>query len=120
MKRNWDLIRKILLAVEDLPTPQQVVTASDIKGTAPEVVNYHLQLLKEAGLVKGSCSNYLDGSTECHISQLTWNGHEFLDAIRNQTAWHKTLTVLRDKGLDLSFDTIKAAAAQVAASVIGG
>lgn len=118
MKRNWELIRKIMLAVEDLASTQQVVSGDDIKGYASEVVSYHIQLLKEAGLVKASCSNSLDSGVECMASQLTWQGHEFLDKVRSPGMWNKTLAVLRDKGLDLSFDTIKAAAAHVATSII--
>lgn len=72
MKRNWELIRQILLAVEQLAVEEQAVAANDIPGFAPEVVNYHLQLLNDAGLVKGSCSTYLDGRVECFARQLTW------------------------------------------------
>lgn len=120
MKRDWELIRKIMLAIEDLASTQQQVGEGDIKGYAPEVVSYHIMLLGQASLVKASCHKALGSNVVCNASHLTWQGHEFLDKIRNQSMWNKTLMVLRDKGLDLSFDTIKAAAASVATSLITG
>lgn len=118
MKRNWELIRKILVAIENLETIQQAVADTDIAGYAPEVVSYHMMLLYEAKLIKASCHSPSGGVVTCNASQLTWAGHEFSDKIRSQGMWNKTLVFLRDKGIDLSFDTIKAAAAQVASNII--
>lgn len=38
---------------------------------------------------------------------LTWLGHEFLDKIRNETAWNKIKNIVKSKGVDMSFDVIK-------------
>jgi hypothetical protein len=38
---------------------------------------------------------------------LTWDGHEFLDAIRNDTVWNKTKRVIADKGGSIPFDVLK-------------
>ncbi|WP_019518458.1 DUF2513 domain-containing protein [Aggregatibacter actinomycetemcomitans] len=46
---------------------------------------------------------------------LTWQGHEFLDKIRNDSVWNKVKSTVQSKSLDLSFDVIK----QVATALIG-
>lgn len=37
-------------------------------------------------------------------------GHEFLDNIRSDTNWNKIKTLIKSKGGELTFETIKAAA----------
>lgn len=118
MKRDWELVRKILIAVEELQGHAQQVDGTSIAGYDAPLVSYHIYLLKEAGLLEATCSSYLGEPRKCCAFELTWPGHEFLDQIRSQTVWNKTVGLLREKGLDLSFSTIKAAAAAVAKSLI--
>ena len=108
MKRDWDLVRKTLLAVEALGDARGVVESID--GVDSENLSHHLRLLIEAGLMHGDCSQGLDGPLRCYATSLTWDGHEFLDKIRADTMWNKVKTIGREKGLTLSFDVIKAAA----------
>lgn len=118
MKRDWELVRKILIAVEEIQGQDQQVDGSSIPGYDSPQVSYHIYLLKEAGLLEATCSSYLNEPRACFAFELTWEGHEFLDQIRSKTIWNKTVGMLREKGLDLSFATIKAAAGAVAASLI--
>jgi hypothetical protein len=41
---------------------------------------------------------------------LTWDGHEFLSAVRNDTVWKKTLGVIKEHGGGLPFDVLKTVA----------
>lgn len=92
MKRDMDLIRDLLLHIESDPlfdgqhwvTP---ATPSDmgISGHSMEEIAYHLSLLIDAGYVKGQHAMLIPT-----ISQLTWDGHEFLDNVRDRDIWHKT------------------------------
>ncbi|RMP22160.1 hypothetical protein ALQ25_01763 [Pseudomonas coronafaciens pv. atropurpurea] len=118
MKRDWDLIRLILIAVEDTDDAGQAVSDKDIPGHDPALVAYQIRLLKEAGLVDAHCVKYASEPGESFVFSLTWEGHEFLDQIKSKTLWNKTVGVIQEKGLDLSFSTIKAAAAAVAKSLI--
>ncbi|TCP18094.1 uncharacterized protein DUF2513 [Nicoletella semolina] len=52
MKRNWDLIRKILLKLEDKADNTSWLESSDIKGYDYCTVAYHYGLLTEAQLIK--------------------------------------------------------------------
>ena len=57
-----------------------------------EEVAYHVTMLVEDGFVKGNVAGEMPV-----ISKLTWQGHEFLDDIRDQDIWDKTKE--RAKGL---------------------
>lgn len=119
MKRDWELVRKILIAVEEIQGHDQQVSGDDVAGYDAALVSYHIYLLKEAGLLEATCSSYLNEPRACFAFELTWEGHEFLDQIRSKTVWNKTVGLLREKGLDLSFSTIKVAAGAVAKTLIG-
>lgn len=91
MKRDWDLIREILIAVEDTSR----LTANSIASYDAETVSYHIQLLNQSNLVRNNL--------------LTWEGHEFLDKIRQQSAWNRIKGTIKNKGLDLSYEALKIA-----------
>ena len=50
------------------------------------------------------------GQFDFYVTGLTWQGHEFLDKIRNDTLWQKVKATVQSKSLDLSFDVIKTVA----------
>ena len=106
MQRNWDIIRKILLAVEALPTEDSEINSTEFQDINSESVAYHMRLLLDAGLIVGSCRDAV-GPPLCRARHLTWEGHEFLDKIRNESIWRKIKANARDKGIDLSFTVIK-------------
>lgn len=112
MKRDWDLIRKILTDLEALGDSRSVLRSHEVEGWSEEAVAYHMQLLLESGLVRGSCSSPLGGATSCHLVAMTWEGHEFLDKIRSQSTWNAVKKIASEKGLALSFEVVKLAAAQ--------
>lgn len=58
------------------------------------------------------------GPPFCHATRLTWEGHEFLDKIKNESIWKKVKATARSKGVDLSFTVIKDIAKALIASVI--
>jgi hypothetical protein len=120
MKRDWELVREILIAVESIDNHRHVVSEGDLPAYDGQVVSDHIYLLQQAGLVTGTCRSPLGSPRSCEARELTWAGHEFLDNVRSQTVWKKTRSLLQEKGLDLTFDTIKAAAGAVASSILGG
>jgi hypothetical protein len=100
MKRDMELVRDILIQIEGNPIldglrwvhfdkAEEVCTT----GNSYKEVAYHLTLLVEAGLVKGK-----SGIEEMPVvTKLTWQGHEFIDNIRDKDIWHRTKE--RIKGL---------------------
>ena len=84
MKRDPDLVRNILLALENKAGSNDAVTAKKmmIDGWSEDEINYHLLLLVEAGYIRGKDSSS-DNRTIVFVTRLTWEGHEFLDAARD-------------------------------------
>lgn len=112
MQRNWDIIRKILLAVEALPTEDSQLTSNT------EEVAYHMQLCWLEGLIVGGGESLNGKPITAYANRLTWEGHEFLDKIKNESIWRQVKAMAREKGVDLSFGVIKDLAKALIASVI--
>ena len=120
MKRNWDTIRELLVKVEACTLPSEIVTLSQFEQERHAEISYHMALLIEAGLVQGHMSQSIGPSVKHFMaSRLSWQGHEFLDAIRNDTIWNKTKKLFLEKGVDMSFDLVKSAAASFMAAALG-
>ncbi len=101
MKRDLDLVRKILINIESNPVFE--VSQVEIEGHEFEEVAFHLLLLREAGFVDAIVEQDETGAI-CNAlaSRLTWHGFEFLDLARNDTVWNKSKTFLKDKALTIS------------------
>lgn len=112
MKRDWELIRKIMIAIEETPSDTDVSSFS-IDGYAPEFVGYHLKLLSDAKLIDSINASSDDMRYEYYAQELTLGGHEFLDNIRRDTNWNKIKKIVKDKGLELTFDSVKSAASYI-------
>ena len=108
MKRNWDLIRQILLRLEAEESATAHLLPQAVDGFDAELVGYHLDLMDQAGLLLAKKTG---GSIVA--LRLTWAGHELLDGIRRDTTWNRVKGVLREKGLDLTVEAVKLAAAAV-------
>ena len=108
MKRDWKLIKTILLKLEALESSRDTLRADEIPGYDTELVSYHLHLLQQADLIVAECSTAIGRPLYCYGQTLTWKGHEFLDTIRADTAWNRITKTAREKGLDLSFNIITA------------
>ncbi|WP_454864189.1 DUF2513 domain-containing protein [Pseudomonas hormoni] len=88
MQLDKDLVREILLAVEAHEDPVGWMELR-LEGRAPQVVSYHVMLLDEAGLLAGISLGGLN-HFEWQPKRLTYQGHEFLDTIRDSEVWRRT------------------------------
>jgi len=121
MKRNWDTIRELLIKVEGCTLPTEVVRLSQFPSERAAEISYHMTLLIEAGLVKGQVAQTIDpGPKDFFAQRLTWQGHEFLDAIRSNTVWERTKKTFLEKGVEMTFDLVKSVAKEVAAALVKG
>jgi len=111
MQRDWDLIREILTALEARDSTRGGLAPGAFPNHPEEVVSYHFHLLHQAGLIDADIKKSGNTGIFGIARNLTWEGQEFLDKIRSDTLWNKIKSTVKDKGLDLTFDTIKAAAA---------
>lgn len=110
MKRDMDLIRAILLKIEDEGDPE-LRQVPAIEGYAENVVTSHIALLMDAGLVSAIDASTLGSEDYIEIG-LSWAGHEFLDNIRDPEIWRTTKSGAAKLGsfsLSLIADLAKAA-----------
>ncbi len=119
MKRDIDLIRKLVFTIEEHPhgfAPNEI----NIDGYTSEQIGYHLYTMLDSGLIKGSdISTFDDDSPQAMVSSLTWKGHEFADAARSDRLWVKAKDTIADKTgavtISLMFDYLQV----IAKSAIG-
>ena len=126
MKRDWDLIRKQLTDVEeendlfsDIP-PEPTWKDQEWDVYEKQLNEYraiegrifgHFELLVNAGYVDGlQLVRSADGlfSYGLHSPRLTMAGHDLLDTMRSATIWEKIKATAKTKGIELTFDAIKA------------
>jgi hypothetical protein len=87
MKRDMDLVRELLLAIEDGTTRFGRGTGeAKFKFPADDVME-HLRLMEQAGLIE-VMSKPIGGSIT--LRGLTWEGHDFLATVRDPEVWKRT------------------------------
>ncbi|XZW51142.1 DUF2513 domain-containing protein [Acinetobacter baumannii] len=114
MKRDWDIIRAVLIATEEDRFDEYVEELED-----DSLVIGNTVLLIQAGFITGEVLLSLDGIDDVSVHDLTWQGHELLDVIRSKPVWEKIKTTALEKGLELTFDVVKALGAKAIALIIG-
>jgi hypothetical protein len=119
MKRDMDLIRKVLLAVEEHGSPFNV-RALKIDGYEKFDVSYHVGILREGGYLEAKdMTTHDSGGKLWAPTVLTWKGHDFVDATRSDTIWQKAKDRIAKIGGDVSIDVIKGMAVQIAKELLG-
>ncbi|WP_339674791.1 DUF2513 domain-containing protein [Cyclobacterium marinum] len=106
MKRDLELIKKILLWLEEDDDPFNPKNTVFLKNVEKEEFYYHLKLLWQGELVEAKVINNNSGEYY-YPTALTWEGHEFLDALKNDTAWAKLKKNVISKGRDVPFSVMK-------------
>lgn len=141
MKRDWDLFREQLLAIEEdrdlRETVLRDVAVTPIWGDKQSEAEFaeaskkhfqlearifgHLEMLVDNGYVEG-LEIARSGNT-FHYSlwhpRLTMAGHDLLDTMRSQPLWEKVKSTAKSKSLELTFDTIKSMTAFALKSMLG-
>lgn len=116
MKRDMDLIRAILLRIES--DDDVSVDCED------EKLAFHLLLLTEEDFVRGiAVPEALTGPPQIQQTmsyvRLTARGHDFLDAIRDETVWRKTQEKVASVGGGVSISILVAIATEFLKQKLG-
>lgn len=120
MKRDMELIRKILFKIEEEYVSTALFNLA-IYGYEFNSVAYQCKLLYEAHLVDNYSAKYGDNTIYAFVvGGLTWEGHDFLDKIRQDTIWNKTKETITQKGLPMIIDVIKDVATGIVSSMAEG
>ena len=120
MKRDMDLVRLILLEIEDKYRSTAIYDLA-IDGYDTEMVAYHCKILYEAGLISDYKAQYADNEIYVFgVGSLTWDGNDFLEKIRDDSQWKKVKETMTKKGLPLVVDTIKSVANALISATVEG
>jgi len=120
MKRNWDVIREVLIEVESLGFNERSSFDYSLSYRETEENTSkaeHALLLWKAGLITAVDAGSMDGPAIL-APELTWQGHELLEIMRSNPVWDRIKSVASDKGLELSFEAILALGKSAVAWVI--
>ena len=122
MKRDWELCRTILRLTEELPEDKDCVDvfgSSELEGFTEIFIGYHVYLLREAGLVETYDAGTMNNPWKLYPMYLTMEGHDFLEATRNDTVWNKTLAFVTSKGGGMTFEIVTDIASKFLRSELG-
>jgi Hypothetical protein (DUF2513) len=121
MKRDLDLIRYILLDVENWNHPQPMfLEGMSYEGKNKQEIGYQIDLLNDAGYLDARIIKGGQGVTyeTAAILRMTMPGHEYLDSVRDPKVWNKTKSVLENVGGSAALEVIKDVAAKVTAELL--
>lgn len=124
MKLDASCVRAVLLSVEKRleyysdgdVIMKSILPASEIHEDMPEydlsVIAYTILKLDEAGFLNSSIVYADGGIQECYVDDITYNGHAFLDQVRDDGRWKKLKSVASTLG-DWSLAGLSAIASQL-------
>lgn len=90
MKLSHECVRDVLMYVEENLNYGYYMDFSKVKleSYTQEELLYTADKLLEANFLSGSRNNFIDNPLpDIHITSLTWEGHQFLDNIRDDGVW---------------------------------
>jgi len=137
MKREWDLLRQQLTDIEeerdvladipkepklaDQPWEEFELQTKEYNAAEGRIAG-HLEMLIDNGYVEGL--RVLRGA-DGHISygrstpRLTMSGHDLLDTMRSSPVWETIKSTAKTKGIELTFEAIKAIGVLALKQVLG-
>ncbi len=108
MKFDPDLMRDILLEIESIPAGQRVGRVYYEDRDQMEV-NRHVAILIDEGFIEGLWrGNGSNHPTLFNLTDLTYQGHQFLANARQKTLWNRALESLKSSGASMSISVITA------------
>ena len=115
-----ELCRLILFKIED-EYKSTALSNLQIDGYDIEIIAYHCDLLFEAGLIKSYKPTYAsDKIYFFSVGALTWEGHDFLDKIRENTMWNRTKNRIKENALPMTLEVIKTIATSLINDQLSG
>ena len=113
MLRDMELCRKILLVIEE----QYVDTAIfnlKVEGYSMKKIAYHCKLLYDAKLISDYKPMYGDDHLlSFGVGAITWEGHEYLDKIRQDTIWKEIKNKIQENSLPTTIEVVSKVAAHI-------
>lgn len=119
MKRDLDLIRHILIVIENSDSDKLTVDSFTTDEFNEKMVSFHISLLLDCGYIEAAKFTVIGQKYQQYIvKRMTSSGYDYLDAIRSDNIWFKTKEALKSIGNSASLDIIKAIAGKIALSIL--
>lgn len=107
MKRDLDLVRLILLKIEE-EYRSTAIHGLRIDGYDMETVAYHCKIMHEKGLISDYKGFYASNELQDFgVGSLTWEGQDYLEKVRDNSRWGKIKGILKDKALPATIEVVK-------------
>lgn len=119
MKRDMELIRKILFKIEELYRGESIYKLK-IDDYEQWIIKEHCKLMYQQGLIEYVNDDDIDNSPFFYVGNLTNDGYDYLEKIRQDTVWNKTKEVITKKGLPMILDVVKKVATDIISSMVEG
>ena len=118
MKRDMDLVRSILLCADEAEGPLDALDMANAKHPYEELC-YHIDLLAHHGLLDATIEHsFAERYAKCQVDGLTWEGCDYLDAIRDKHVWKRTKEVVSKAVGATTMELVREAAVMVARNAI--
>ncbi len=101
----------VMLAAENSKDPYELVDPK-FEGHNEAEISYHIALLDDAGLLHGQDRSAI-GVFRWSAGTLTWRGHEFVEAVRDEAVWKEALAISGMSGNGTNFEILQKALMQV-------
>jgi hypothetical protein len=111
VKRDMEVVREILKKISAADgKPDHGILTDGKSEDEIKTILYHVELMEQAGLLTGRALGGIgmDQSFWADLD-LTWEGHDFLDAVQDPEVWKETKQGLAEAG-SFTFDLAKALA----------
>lgn len=122
MKRNLDLMRDILLFVENSDKP--LLLESDMASLCPSQseLAYNVYLLVDAGFLDAEkilrLGSIVEPLPSYRIYHLTSLGCDYLDSVRSRSVWEQTKNKLKGSGTGATLQVISEIASGIILSLV--
>jgi hypothetical protein len=117
MRRDMDLVRKMVLMIEDQPDGH-APRSFPIAGYTDAEIGYHTYLIAESGLCEGQEITTATSGVCYMLGKLTPAGHDFADAARSDTVWQKAKTKVQGSVGTVTVEVMKALLDHVARQML--
>ena len=118
MKRDMDLVRSILIAAEKSDGPLDVLKLCE-SGISARDAAFQVELMEAHGLIEAACKySFEHMPTIVKVKSLTWEGYDYLDAIRSDSVWQRSKAAIKEAVGDAPLSVIKEVCSELASAMI--
>ena len=118
MRRDMDLLRRILMTTAESGMPLDAEAL--VQGRDDfEKVAYHIDIMAQAGIIEGMAQKDMAGGYSfASVVQLTWEGNDFLDSVKNDKVWSKVKQAIAKTTGGAPFEVVKTLAVKATKSIL--